>query len=268
MIEVLDKGFVRLVDSMGDDLSVVRAARVSYDAAWRAGEDKGSDTRLIRYLAANHHTTPFEAVEFQFEVKAPIFVARQWMRHRTWCLAGDAKVMFMLPNGRPHYVSIKNLCERWNAPERPVVRPDKQNRTRKEFNRQQIAEMNVYCIDERGNIATTKITDIWFSGVKAVYELKTRSGKSVKASEDHLFKTPCGWKKLADLKEGDLVLCLGRSASTERDLSAPDVDTSTEVWKNWSDTIEVSNFGRVKRHGKVIKMMRNNNHYQKLSQSV
>lgn len=83
-IELLDHGYVRLVESMGSDLSVVRAARVSYDAAWRAGEDKGSDTRLIRYLAANQHTTPFEAVEFQFEVKAPIFVFRQWHRHRTW----------------------------------------------------------------------------------------------------------------------------------------------------------------------------------------
>lgn len=83
-IDVLDHGFVRLVDSMGDDLSVSRAARVSYDAAWRAGEDHGSDARLIRYLAANQHTTPFEAVEFQLEVKAPIFVLRQWHRHRTW----------------------------------------------------------------------------------------------------------------------------------------------------------------------------------------
>lgn len=81
---VLDHGFVRLVDSMGSDLSVVRAARVSYDAAWRAGDDKGSDARLINYLAKNHHTTPFEAVTLTFEVKAPIFVFRQWHRHRTW----------------------------------------------------------------------------------------------------------------------------------------------------------------------------------------
>jgi thymidylate synthase (FAD) len=83
-IDVLDHGFVRLVDSMGSDLSIVRAARVSYDAAWRAGEDQGSDDRLIRYLWKNHHTTPFEAVTLTFEVKAPIFVFRQWHRHRTW----------------------------------------------------------------------------------------------------------------------------------------------------------------------------------------
>lgn len=83
-IDVLDHGFIRLVDSMGTDLSVVRAARVSYDAAWRAGEDEKSDEKLIRYLWKHKHTTPFEAVTFTFEVKAPIFVFRQWHRHRTW----------------------------------------------------------------------------------------------------------------------------------------------------------------------------------------
>lgn len=83
-LAVLDHGFVRLVDFMGMDLSVVRAARVSYDAAWRAGEDEKSDTKLLHYLWKNGHTTPFETVVFTFEVKAPIFVLRQWHRHRTW----------------------------------------------------------------------------------------------------------------------------------------------------------------------------------------
>lgn len=83
-IDVLDHGFVRLVDSMGSDLSVVRAARVSYDTAWRAGEDAGGDKRLINYLWKHAHTSPFESVTLTFEVKAPIFVLRQWHRHRTW----------------------------------------------------------------------------------------------------------------------------------------------------------------------------------------
>ena len=82
-LPLLDHGFIRLVDSMGTDLSVVRAARVSHDAAWRAGEDEKGDEKLIRYLWKNRHTTPFEAVQFTFEVKAPIFVFRQWHRHRT-----------------------------------------------------------------------------------------------------------------------------------------------------------------------------------------
>lgn len=82
-IDVLDHGFVRLVDSMGSDLSIVRNARVSYDAEWRAGEDSGSDARLINYLYNNGHNTPFEAVTLTFDVKAPILVLRQWHRHRT-----------------------------------------------------------------------------------------------------------------------------------------------------------------------------------------
>lgn len=83
-IDVLDHGFVRLVDHMGGDLSVVRAARVSYDADWRAGEDQGGDEKLLRYLWSHGHTTPFEAVTLTFEVYAPIFIFRQWHRHRTW----------------------------------------------------------------------------------------------------------------------------------------------------------------------------------------
>ena len=84
VINVLDHGLVRLVDSMGSDLSIARSARVSYDAAWRAGENEKSDTKLINYLWRNGHTTPFENVTFTFEIKAPLFVLAQWQRHRTW----------------------------------------------------------------------------------------------------------------------------------------------------------------------------------------
>ena len=60
------------------------AWRGSYDAEWRTGEDAGADAKLINYLMKNRHTSPFESVTFTFEVKAPIFVFRQWHRHRTW----------------------------------------------------------------------------------------------------------------------------------------------------------------------------------------
>lgn len=82
-IKRLDHGYIGLVNSMGDDLSVVRSARVSHAAQWRTGEDAGKDEKLIRYLMAHRHTTPFESVVLTFEVKAPIFVYRQWHRHRT-----------------------------------------------------------------------------------------------------------------------------------------------------------------------------------------
>lgn len=73
-------GFVRLVDVMGDDSSVVQAARVSYGKGTKSVND---DRNLIRYLMRHRHTTPFEMVEFKFHLKMPIFIARQWMRHRT-----------------------------------------------------------------------------------------------------------------------------------------------------------------------------------------
>lgn len=78
--EVLDHGFVRVVDYMGNDSSVVQAARVSYGAGTRkVNADKG----LINYLMAHRHTTPFEMCEIKFHIKLPIFIARQWIRHRT-----------------------------------------------------------------------------------------------------------------------------------------------------------------------------------------
>ena len=79
-IKCLDKGFVRLVDSMGGDNAIVQAARVSYGKGTsKLSQDRG----LIRYLMRHRHSTPFEMVEFKFHCKMPIFVARQWVRHRT-----------------------------------------------------------------------------------------------------------------------------------------------------------------------------------------
>jgi thymidylate synthase (FAD) len=79
-LPVLDHGFVRVVDYMGDDAAIVQAARVSYGRGTRAAnEDRG----LIRYLMRHRHSTPFEMCEIKYHVKLPIFVARQWIRHRT-----------------------------------------------------------------------------------------------------------------------------------------------------------------------------------------
>src|SRR6202047_4618675 len=79
-IPVLDHGFIRVVDYMGDDAAIVQAARVSYGRGTRkTSEDRG----LINYLMRHRHTTPFEMCEIKYHVKLPIFVARQWIRHRT-----------------------------------------------------------------------------------------------------------------------------------------------------------------------------------------
>ncbi len=79
-LPLLDHGFVRVIDYMGDDAAIVQAARVSYGRGTRrVSEDAG----LIRYLMRHRHSTPFEMCEIKYHVKLPIFVARQWIRHRT-----------------------------------------------------------------------------------------------------------------------------------------------------------------------------------------
>ncbi len=79
-LPVLDHGFIRVIDYMGDDAAVVQAARVSYGRGTKkVNEDRG----LIQYLMRHRHTTPFEMCEIKYHVKLPIFVARQWIRHRT-----------------------------------------------------------------------------------------------------------------------------------------------------------------------------------------
>lgn len=83
ILNVLDDGFVRLVRVDGSDLDIVRSARVSYNADWRVGTDRGSDHRLIHYLMEHGHTSPFESCGILLEVKAPIAMFRQWLRHRT-----------------------------------------------------------------------------------------------------------------------------------------------------------------------------------------
>ena len=79
-IEVLDHGFIRVIDYMGDDSSIVQSARVSYGKGTKKiSNDKG----LIKYMMRHRHSTPFEMCEIKFHIKLPIFIARQWIRHRT-----------------------------------------------------------------------------------------------------------------------------------------------------------------------------------------
>ncbi|HHS50838.1 MAG TPA: FAD-dependent thymidylate synthase [candidate division Zixibacteria bacterium] len=100
---VLDKGFVRLVDYLGSDERIVQSARVSY------GEGTTSfrrDRQLIRYLYENEHTSPFEQVVFTFHIKLPIFVARQWIRHRTARLNEVSGRYSVLPD--EFYIPVKS----------------------------------------------------------------------------------------------------------------------------------------------------------------
>ena len=104
-IKCLDKGFVRLVDSMGGDDAIVQAARVSYGKGTsKVSQDRG----LIRYLMRHRHTTPFEMVEFKFHCKMPIFVARQWVRHRTANI-NEYSLRYSEARDEFYYPSLENI---------------------------------------------------------------------------------------------------------------------------------------------------------------
>lgn len=134
---VLDKGFVRIVDYLGGDDRIVQAARVSYGGGTKNYRE---DRALIRYLLRNDHTSPFEQVNFTFHLKMPIFVARQWIRHRTASvneISGRYSVMkdeFYVPQGENIAAqSDDNKQGRSNEP----VEPELQDRVRSLFRDEQ-----------------------------------------------------------------------------------------------------------------------------------
>lgn len=112
-IPVLDHGFVRVIDYMGTDSAIVQAARVSYGKGTKKTRE---DAGLIRYLLRHRHTTPFEMCEIKFHIKLPIFVARQWIRHRTANVneySGRYSIMdkeFYVP--RPEHLAAQSTSNR------------------------------------------------------------------------------------------------------------------------------------------------------------
>jgi thymidylate synthase ThyX len=245
--KVLNHGLVRLVEHMGSDLSIVRNARVSYDAEWRSGEDEGKDAKLIDYLVKNHHTSPLEAVNFTFEVKAPIFVFRQWHRHRTWCLSGDSMVEFLRPcDGKSYKLSIKKLADSWNPPAAKRRRKGQSPLSLEEHNRARIAGMNLVCRGVDGSISTTKVVDVWRSGEKEVFEI--RAGlRTIKASADHKFHSEGEWVAAKDLL-GRKVTLLGTGGSrVPQKFPVIDKDGfAKEQWREFSEGYEVSSLGRIR----------------------
>lgn len=190
---VLNCGFVALKDCMGDDKAIEEMARVSYQAGTRAKNDTEG---LLRYLMRHRHTSPFERVEFVFHVGLPIFVARQWIRHRTACLTGDNELHFDLPGGierrgnQLHKLRIKDVFNGFQH-----------------HKRDRIKNMMLRCVNEHSKeICHTNIVDIWESGIKQIYKVTFADGKYIRASEDHLFLTENGWRKLKDLSHTSIVI--------------------------------------------------------------
>jgi len=208
-IECLDKGFVQLVDCMPRlapegqttaDYAIVQAARVSYGSGTKTvNEDRG----LIRYLLRHSHTTPYEMLEFKFCCKLPIFIARQMVRHRTACLSGDSLLYFDSPAAvennkrKSRRMSISEFYEKWHNGAKPIEGRWGNNVIVPLKNR--LSKMNLRSCDEvTGEIKHTKVTDIWQTGLKDVFEVELENGYKLKMTKDHLCLTKDGWFTLEE----------------------------------------------------------------------
>jgi flavin-dependent thymidylate synthase len=225
---VLDHGFVALVDYMGTDACVERAARVSYGYGTR----KSSVTRgLLRYLRRHLHTTPSEMVEVKFHCCMPMFVARQWIRHRTACLSGDSELIFDLPGAQ------KRGCRQAYK-----VRIDDFFRMWSEGTQEGLSRMQLRSCDERtGEIVHTSVVDVWQSGTKPVFSVVLDNGYRLKMSKDHRCLTERGWLTLAEATR----LWLTEAGEVEWDASGPALSVNGApahegVWRGEREDRDVS----------------------------
>lgn len=182
---VFDHGFVRLDACMADDMSVVNSARVSF--AVRKDEMDDRDKGLIRFLMRERHGTPTEHNAFRFHIRTPMFVAREWFRHRIGCLTGDTEVTFVNINGEAAYKkTMQELFGMWHGEDGAV-------------GRKRVKEMRLRVLDEVSNQFTEgRIADVFDKGIQPVYRLSLVDGKVIEATENHRFFTSEGWSTLRE----------------------------------------------------------------------
>ena len=176
---LFDHGFVRLDDAMATDLSVVNSARVSF--AVRREEMDDRDKGLIKFLMRERHGTPFEHNSFRFHIRTPIFVAREWFRHRVGCLTGGTEVAFTDATGDApsHTRTMSELWEVWQA------RPDV------------VRGMSIETLDETANeFRAGRILQVVDSGPRPVYRVVLADGRVLEATATHRLLTTEGWQTL------------------------------------------------------------------------
>ncbi|HZJ50917.1 MAG TPA: FAD-dependent thymidylate synthase [Actinomycetota bacterium] len=232
---VFDHGFVRLDEAMADDLSVVNGARVSF-AAHRDEMDE-RDAGLIKFLMRSGHGSPFEHNSFRFHIRCPIFVAREWFRHRVGCLTGDTRISFVDVTGaapRGLSKSMDELWAMWTVGEKnggaltrsreedisrlisaghslraaarmtgsgrnTITRYLSEGTTAYRSSRWRLRGMRVRVLDEDSNEFTTAhISEMFESGVQLVYRVTLADGKQIDATRTHRFLTDAGWQTLEE----------------------------------------------------------------------
>lgn len=206
-IEFRSNPTVELIDWMPKDVTVgervVQAARVS-SGTEASGASPTADAGLLRMLMRDRHGSPWEKVVFTWRIECPIFVSREFFRHRVACLAGDTRIWFGSQSGGARWKTIAEHWEHWHQGV-----PDSMGRTRK--------LPSIYSAKVRSHSEETltpelsTVLDVVKAGVKPVWKLTTVRGFTVTASADHRFYGPKGWFRLSELSVGDEVYVQGRS---------------------------------------------------------
>jgi len=287
MVDVLKDGIssLVLVKSIGSDLDIVNAARVSFGK--HKTELSEGDIKLIRYLWEHKHTSTFEHNSFTFRVKCPLFVARQWMRHRLACLTGDTEVQFVNAYGEATNklkYTIEELYQKWhygqscpNSAEENSIRNvtelvesgssirsacssvgigrNTYKRRRQEGNygyrsaKSRLKKMKLRVLNEdTKRFETSNITDVIYNGIAPVYKVTLGSGHTIKMTMNHKCYTDQGWLPLSAAIEKSAKLTVSGYNIVKSDVIAEDPNIETQ-WANISGfdrMYEVSNTGQVR----------------------
>lgn len=290
-IKLLDHGYLKFIEHWGSDERIIESARMSTNkgflgwgprtkknykgqlhteecASWALedvpGKYQGScncdptpgDEKLLRYLYENKHSTPFEMAGLIIEVQAPIFVFREWHRHRTQCLHPDTLIHFDAPKSRQnrHFVykmRIEDVWKKWQ----PTVRHSRPERqTNALFPRSRVQAMQLRRLNEEAReFGHTRITDVIQGAPKQMVRVTTASGRSVSLTLEHRVLTSVGWMRLVDaLRQGALLTLEGTTRNKAKRWEVPDIDEGKEEWRpvvGWESLYQVSNQGRVRRLG-------------------
>lgn len=186
-IRLFEHGFVRLDGAMAGDLSVANSARVSFGKRKDVLDE--SDEGLIRFLMRDRHGSPFEHNAFRFHVRCPLFVAREWFRHRVGCLTGDAVVTVVDAAGsatEPPW-TMARLWQAWSQESEPAA------------SRLRVRRLRLRVLDEQtGEFGAGRIADVIDSGLQPVYDVRLADGKQLTMTASHRVLTTSGWRTLAD----------------------------------------------------------------------
>lgn len=193
---------VDYVDHMGSDVNVVNAARCSFAKEVKEF-DLEKDTKLINYLAKHNHFTPLAHTSVTIRVKAPIFMARQFVKHQIGlCLSGDTDITFVkkvkgVSNGT-YTKKLSQIADMWFG----KIKYQGGAKGRRNVSGSHIRVFN----EDTQRFEESHIVNVIDSGMKDVYKVTDSFGNSIKATEDHQFLTDKGWKKVKELTIDDLLI--------------------------------------------------------------